>query len=78
MGAAVSVNWVTVRSEASVAPGLTIVVTGMMAAAASNETDAVAKATGSSYSIDTDSNNIGAAVVSGARDHYRPAIERVS
>ncbi len=61
VGAAISVNWVVVENEAIVAPGLTIVVTGMLAALATNETDAVAKAGGTSTKIEG-GNNIGAAV----------------
>uniref|UniRef100_UPI0032217262 beta strand repeat-containing protein n=1 Tax=Microbacterium sp. TaxID=51671 RepID=UPI0032217262 len=62
VGAAVTVNWVTVENEAIVAPGLVITLTGALAVLATNETDAVAKAIGTSYSLETSSSNIGAAV----------------
>ncbi|MFK4837878.1 beta strand repeat-containing protein, partial [Microbacterium sp. ZW T2_14] len=62
VAAAVAVDWITVDSLATVAPALTIVVDGVFAVLASNETDAAAKALGTSWSIESDTNTVGAAV----------------
>jgi hypothetical protein len=57
----VTVNWVTVRTLARTADGLTIDVGGVFAVLASNEVDATARATGSAVKLQNGS-NIGAAV----------------
>ena len=61
IGAAVSINWVTMTNTASVAPNLTVSATGAVSVLAQQQGDATAKATGTSMDSSA-STNIGAAV----------------